>query len=432
MSLPNSVGAAAPPADRGKYYQSIAIIGVLFFIFGFLTWLNSTLIPFLKLACDLQTRTQALLVASAFYAAYFFLAIPSSSILQKTGFKKGMALGVLVMALGALMFIPAALSRNFNLFLVGLFIQAAGMALSQTAANPFISVVGPIESAAKRISIMGICNKLAGVVSPIILGAIILKGASVVEQRLQDTGDPELRNRLLEELAQRVIAPYLVFAASLAVLGLLIWLSPLPEIDTGDPEIAEPWTARVMGALRFPNLRLGVLCIFVYVGAEVMAADVVGPYGQDLGLSLDRTKNFGAYTLGSMVVGYILGIIAIPRFIKQETALALSAAVGLVFVSVAFFTHGYVSILFILLLGLANALMWPAIFPMGISGLGRFTKIGSALLIMGIVGGAALPPIYGLLVERAGLPPQSAFFWTTVPCYAYILYYAVRGHRRRA
>lgn len=421
-----------PETDRKRYYQSIAIIGVLFFIFGFVTWLNSTLIPFLTLACELQTRAQSLLVTFAFYMAYFFLAIPSSFILRKTGFKKGMSLGLLVMAGGALTFIPAALTRSYPLFLTGLFVQGMGLALLQTASNPYISVVGPIESAAQRISIMGICNKVAGALSPLVLSAIVLAGASETKRRLEDIGDPEVRQQLLQSLSNRVIAPYVVMAVVLGLLALMIRVSPLPEIDTDGDDAAAGGAGAERGPRRsifsFPHVWLGALCIFVYVGAEVMAGDVIGPYGQDLGLSLDQTKNFATFTLWLMVVGYVIGILTIPRYITQETALKVSAVLGLVFASLAYFTHGYASIVFIALLGLANALMWPAIFPMGIAGLGRLTKLGSALLVMGIAGGAILPQLYAALLER-GLPPQSAFFWTTLPCYLYILYFAVLGHR---
>ena len=428
MSLPDK--AIAPgPADRARYFQSIAIIGVLFFIFGFVTWLNGSLIPFLQLACELR-ESEALLVPFAFYLAYFFLALPSSEILKRTGFKKGMSLGLLIMAGGALVFIPAALTRTFALFLTGLFVQGMGLALLQTASNPYISIVGPIESAARRISIMGICNKAAGVLSPLILSAITLAGAAALKRQIEDTGDVAVREQLLRELAHRVIGPYVVMAVVLVGLALMIRLSPLPEIDTDGPEAQDDDARVVRSIFGFPHLWLGALCIFVYVGAEVMAGDVIGPYGQALGLSLDTTKNLTSATLACMVVGYCLGIALIPKVIKQETALKLAAVIGLVLATLAYLSHGYTSILFIALLGLANAPMWPAIFPMGITGLGRFTKTGSAILIMGIVGGAIIPQIYSrLLVDKVGLPRQSAFFWTVLPCYLYILFFATFGHR---
>jgi len=410
-----------------NYLLSVSIIGVLFFIFGFITWLNGTLIPFLKLACDLHTDAQALLVTFAFYMAYFFLAIPSSFILNVTGYKKGMALGLFVMALGALIFLPAASNRSFGLFLSGLFVQGMGLSLLQTASNPYISVIGPIESAAKRISIMGICNKVAGALSPIILGAIVLKGASEIEAKVAAATDEATRNQLLQDLSNRVSTPYMVMAIVLVALSLMIWFSSLPEIETSGGDTTDDSLSKSKTSIfQFPHLLLGALCLFVYVGVEVMAGDVIGQYGRSMGMSLDETKIFTSYTLLSMVIGYIIGIATIPKYLKQDTALRICAITGVAFASMAFFTNGYVSIFFIAIMGFANSLMWPAIFPLAIEGLGRFTKIGSAFLVMGIAGGAVIPQIYGQLVKL--IPPPSAFFICTVTCYLYILFYAVKGH----
>lgn len=419
------------PQKTNSYTYSIIIIGILFFIFGFVTWLNGTLIPFLKLACGLKTDAQALLVTFAFYMAYFFLAIPSSVILEKTGFKKGMALGLVVMAAGALLFIPAANTRSFGLFLTGLFVQGMGLSLLQTASNPYISIIGPIESAARRISIMGICNKVAGAISPLILSAIVLSGASEIESQILSAADAHVKTELMQSLAQRIIMPYVIMAAVLCLLALMIGFSSLPEIETEGEESDSSLATGKRSIFQFPHLLLGALCIFVYVGAEVMAGDVIGPYGKALGMSLDETKNFTSYTLWSMVVGYVIGIITIPKYIRQQDALKYSAITGVVFSTLAWLTSGYISILFIALLGLANALMWPAIFPLAIDGLGRFTKIGSALLIMGIAGGAVIPQVYGRLIDADGLfwNSQTAFFWCVLPCYLYILYYAVMGYR---
>lgn len=414
--------------NTNQYTYSVIIIGILFFIFGFVTWLNGTLIPFLKLACNLETDAQALLVTFAFYMAYFFLAIPSSYILTKTGFKKGMSLGLLVMAVGAIIFIPAAQSRNFGLFLTGLFVQGMGLALLQTASNPYISIIGPIESAAKRISIMGICNKVAGALSPIILSAVVLSGATEVESKILTATDSATRDVLLQELASRIILPYEIMAGVLVLLALMIYYSALPEIDMNEEEVTNSSEANhKTSILQFPHLLLGVLCIFVYVGAEVMAGDVIGPYGRAIGLSLDETKIFTTYTLCAMLAGYLIGIFTIPKYIRQENALKISALLGLFLAVLAYVTTGYVSIVCIALLGLANALMWPAIFPLAIDGLGRFTKIGSALLIMGIAGGAIIPQIYGklaLIVE-----PQAAFLYCMLPCYLFILYYSMKGYK---
>lgn len=404
------------------------IIGILFFIFGFVTWLNGTLIPFLKLACELKTDTQAFFVTFAFYMAYFFLAIPSSFILKNTGFKNGMAVGLFVMAIGSVLFIPAANARSFGLFLLGLFVQGAGLALLQTASNPYISILGPHESAAKRISIMGICNKVAGALSPLILSSIILKNAASLEQQINTTTDTASRETLLQELSSRVITPYIIMSVLLVILAILIKRSSLPEIDVDREDITTDSTSIKKNVFAYPHLLLGVLCLFLYVGVEVMAGDAIGTFGKANGISLDKTKFFTTFTLLFMLAGYIIGIFTIPKIISQQKGLAISAITGTIFSICIYLSSGYTSIIFIALLGLSNALMWPAIFPLAIYGLGKFTKMGSALLIMGIAGGAVIPLIYGSLKDRMHFSNNLSFFICVAPCYLYILYYALKGH----
>jgi MFS transporter, FHS family, L-fucose permease len=404
--------------NSGYLYQ-IGIIGLLFFIFGFVTWLNGTLIPFLKLACQLDTL-QALFVTFAFYISYFFLAIPSSRILRRTGFKNGMAYGLLVMALGCLVFIPAAQMRAFPLFLAGLFVQGMGLSLLQTASNPYISI-------------MGICNKIAGMLSPLILSSIVLKNASAIEAQINTATDLTVKNGLLDQLAGRVVSPYVVMAIVLAVLAVMIQRSALPEIDTdadtSGGEEGKSLSAGRSSVWQFPHLVLGAIAIFVYVGAEVMAGDVIGVYGKSLGFSLDQTKYFTTFTLGAMLLGYVLNIALIPKYVAQQNFLKYSAILGAVLTLATYLSSGSTAVTCIALLGLANAVMWPAIFPLAITGLGRFTQIGSAYLVMGIAGGAVIPQVYGVLEQRIGY--QSAFLWLMLPCYLYILYYAVRGYRPR-
>ncbi len=408
--------------------NAIVIIGILFFVFGFVTWLNGTLIPFLKLACQLENDIQAFFVTSAFYMAYFFLALPSSMIISKTGYKNGMAWGLLIMALGSLIFIPAANSRNFGLFLTGLFVQGTGLALLQTASNPYISIIGPIESAAQRISIMGICNKVAGMLSPLILGALVLKNAGKIEEEIGKATDPAIKEKLLNELASRVITPYIIIAIALVLLAIMIKRSSLPEIDPNAEDSADKTLVAKTNIFQFPHLVLGVLCLFLYVGVEVMAGDAIGVYGRQLGMPLDETKYFTTFTLLSMLVGYIIGIFTIPKYLSQQNALAISAILGIIFSIGVFVTQGYVAISFIALLGLANALMWPALFPLAISGLGRFTKTGSALLIMGIAGGAVVPLLYTTLKDKGITTNEVAFLLCMLPAYVYILFYAVKGY----
>ena len=406
---------------------AIVIIGILFFVFGFVTWLNGTLIPFLKLACQLDNDIQAFFVTFAFYMAYFFLALPSSYILQKTGLKNGMALGLLIMAIGSIIFVPAANARSFALFLTGLFVQGTGLALLQTASNPYISIVGPIESAAQRISIMGICNKIAGMLSPIILGALVLKNASKLQEQVAATTDAVTKENLLNELSGRVIVPYIIIAVILVLLAIMIKRSSLPEIEE-EKEVVNDSVVAKTSVFQFPHLMLGVLCLFLYVGVEVMAGDAIGTYGRQLGMPLDETKYFTTFTLVAMLVGYIIGIFTIPKYLSQQKALAISAVLGVIFSLAVFLTDGYTSITFIALLGLANALMWPAIFPLAISGLGKFTKKGAALLIMGIAGGALIPLLYTTLKDRAGISNHASFLICMLPAYLYIFYYAVKGY----
>jgi glucose/galactose transporter len=434
MEKTNSTISATPgtKADVRKTSDSqkaMVIIGVLFFVFGFVTWLNGTLIPFLKLACQLETDIQAFFVTFAFYMAYFFLAIPSSYILKRTGYKNGMALGLLIMAVGSLIFVPAANSRSFALFLTGLFIQGTGLALLQTASNPYISIVGPIESAAKRISIMGLCNKIAGALSPLILGAIVLKGAGQLEANINAATNPVEKEALLNQLASRVITPYIVIAVLLVVLAFVIKKSTLPEIEAEEDDASISASKTKTSVFQFRHLLLGVLCLFLYVGVEVMAGDAIGIYGRTIGITLDKTKYFTTFTLIAMLLGYVAGIFTIPKIISQQTALKISAISGIIFSLCVFATTGYTAITFIALLGLANALMWPAIFPLAIAGLGKFTKIGSALLIMGIAGGALIPLLYASLKEKPAIGNSLAFLICMLPCYVYILYYSIAGYK---
>ena len=417
---------------KSSVISPIVTIGALFFIFGFVTWANSTLIPFLKLACGLKTDFEAFLVTFASYIAYFFLALPSSWILKKLGFKNGLVIGLIILGIGSLVFIPAASSRSFGLFLTGIFIQGAALSLLQTASNPYISIIGPIESAAKRISIMGLCNKFAGIIVPIIMGTLFLKNASGIEAKINDAATTfSEKEALLTEVLGRVYMPYIVLAIVFVAFALFIKYSNLPEVDVDKEEIVEGEEVKTVktSIFQFPHLFLGAFCIFVYVAAEVMAGDIIGVYGKELGISPDISKYFTTLTLTSMLVGYFIGIATIPKYITQQAALKICAITGVIFVCAAYFTNGYTSVIFVGLLGLANSLMWPAIFPLGIKGLGKFTKTGSAIMIMGIAGGAIWPLIYGYLKDYAGMHFQLAFFVSVLPCYLYIWFFAVSGHK---
>ena len=411
--------------SRPNYTPQIVIIGILFFIFGFVTWLNSTLIPYLQIACQLET-SQAVLVTFAFYISYALMAFPSSWVLKKTGFKNGMMWGLICMALGALIFIPAAESRTYGIFLTGLFVIGTGLALLQTASNPYITILGPMESAAKRMSVMGICNKGAGALAPLIMGAFLLKDSEALIEKLK-TLDASQKAIELDALASRVIVPYIIIAAVLIALAVFIYFSNLPEVKAeGEDDVKDETNGDKQTIFSFPYLWMGFVALFLYVGVEVMAGDIIQIYGKAIGISLDIAKHFTSYTMIGMLTGYLIGIVTIPKYISQTKALKIAAVLGIIFTLLALFTSGYVSILFIALLGLANAIMWPAIWPLTINGLGRFTKPGSALLVVAIAGGAVLPKLWAALGARFGY--QQAF-WIMVPCYLFILYFAAYGHK---
>lgn len=419
----------------------IAIIAGLFFIFGFVTWINGSLIPFMKTLNQL-TSAQAYLVATASYISFVVMALPSSWVINKIGYRKGMSLGLIIMAIGALVFIPAAEARTYWIFLTGIFIQGTGMTMLQTASNPYITILGPIKSAAKRIAIMGIANKVAGAIANLIFGAILLSGIKELNERLSTVNATE-KAQLLDTMADSVVTPYVVMALILFVLGILIRKAPLPHVEAEPIEDTIEGTTAKTSIFQFPHLWLGVLTLFVYVGAEVVAVDTIIAYGLSLGFDGSEAKFFATFTLMAMVGTYALGIVLIPKYISQATALKASAFLGILLTFAIVFTTGYTSVLFVASLGIANALVWPAVWPLTLEALGKFTKTASALLIMAIAGGAIIPPLYGKLVDgkkaeliAQGLNEASATaeaatsgYWILLPCYAIILYYAISGHK---
>ncbi|WP_420155526.1 sugar MFS transporter [Siphonobacter sp.] len=405
----------AQPGKPQSYLVPLLIIGVLFFIFGFVTWVNSVLIVFFKEAFQLSTFSSNL-VAFAFFISYALMAIPSSWVLKKTGFKNGMSFGLITMAVGTLIFVPAAKSVSYPLFLVGLFLIGIGLTVLQTASNPYVTILGPRESAAQRISFMGVANKLAGISSQLIFGSILLSSAGTVSAAAS---------------LEKVVTPYMILTAVLIVLAIWIRFSNLPEVSEEDDEAdtTQTVTSTRTSVWQFPNLVLGVLALFCYVGAEVISGDTIINYGKSIGFSNDEAKYFTAYTLYGMLAGYILGIILIPKFLSQQLAMRIGAILGLVLSVGAIFTTGFTSVLCIALIGFANAPIWPAVWPLALNKLGKFTKFASALLIMGITGGAILPLLHGYLTDTVS--PQLAY-GMLIPLYAYILYYALIGHKRQS
>ncbi len=417
---------------------SIGIIGTLFFIFGFVSWVNAILIPYFKIAFTLS-NFDSYLVAFAFYISYLVMSVPSSYLLKAVGFKKGMMVGFLAMSLGAFIFVPAALGRTYEIFLLGLFTLGTGLAILQTAANPYVTILGPKERAAQRISIMGIFNKGAGILAPIIFAAVILRvGDTDLFQQLETMGAAE-KNAALDELIRRVIMPYAVVGTVLLGLGILVLFSPLPEIDTEheSPEVAEANSGKT-SILQFPHLILGAVAIFLHVGTQVIAIDTVIAYANSFGIGLMEAKVFPSFTLAFTIVGYLIGISLIPKVISQVNILRICTLLGTVLTLLIVFTSGEVTILgitsdisiwFVILLGLANSLVWAGIWPLALDGLGRFTKLGASVMIMGLCGNAFMPLLYGYVAD---LHSERLGYWVLLPCYLYLVFYAAYGHKIRS
>ncbi|HAM09257.1 MAG: glucose/galactose MFS transporter [Bacteroidetes bacterium GWE2_41_25] len=406
--------------------MTVGTIGLFFFIFGFVTWLNGILIPYLKISCELN-HFESYLVAFAFYVAYVIMAIPSSWILKRTGLKSGMMYGLFVMAVGALFFVPAAMTRTYGMFLTGLFVMGTGLAILQTAANPYITLLGPIESAAQRISIMGICNKSAGIIATFLFGVMALSDGDALLASLRSMDDIQ-RATTLDELASRVVIPYLGMAIILVLIGIFVKKSGLPEIDPNGKNKEED--VKESGArssiFQYPYLLLGVIAIFCDVGLEIVAGDTIISYGLSQGIPISIAKHFTSLVMIASIIGYTIGVIAIPRFISQSKALRTCAVLGIILTALAISTPETASVVFIALLGMANSLIWPSVWPLAIDGLGRFTRIGSSLLIMGNLGGALVPLLYGRLADVFN--PQQAYL-VLIPCYFFILYFAMHGHK---
>jgi MFS transporter, FHS family, L-fucose permease len=421
------------PNNSSGYVYQITIIGILFAVFGFVTWLNGILMPFLKTACEL-TDFQAYLILTTFFTPYFLMALPSSLVLQKLGTKLGMSVGLIILAIGTFLFVPPAQSRDFNYFLVAFFVQGTGLALLQTAANPYVSIIGPIESAASRISIMGICNKLAGIIGNLVIAKILLANSDEIKAKIAATTDSVIKSQLLNDLASRVVTPYTVIGIFLLLASVAIYFSSLPNIteQLGDEDSVDTALSKDKTSIfQFPHVWFGAFAIFFYVGVEVLAGDVISLYGKNLGFPDEKIKFFTSFGLTGLLIGYVMSIILIPKYIKQERWLTISAFLGMVMCLVTYFSQKDLAILSIVALNFTNAVMWPAIFPLGIRDIGKYTNLGSALLVMGIIGGAILPPFYGWLYEKSGfgIDFRLAYLLVMIVSYSYILWFGLRGHK---
>ena len=414
--------------NKRRYYMSLAMLGCLFFVFGLVSWVNSILIPYFKVACDLQSGLQTYLVTFAFYIAYLVMTVPASFLLKKVGYKRGAQMGLWIMALGALMFWPAALTRTYAMFLAALFIIGTSLAILQSVANPFVTIIGPHESAAKRISVMGICNKFAGIIAPLIFAAVVIRPEdkeimAAVEQGLLVGA---AREAALNQMIKGVIAPYAVLSALLFLFGFIFYKSPIKDINpdsenrTGDrgTDRSSLWS--------YPYLILGVIALFCHLGSQQISVATIIEYAQSMGHSLETAKVFPSYTLACILGGYLLGVIFIPKYITQQKALVVCTVTGLVLSVLVLLLPIRTSIWCLVLLGIPNSLIYAGIWPLAIRGLGKWTTLGSSLLVMALCGNAIVSLLYGLMIDHMSL---QASYWLLLPCFIFMIFYAVWGYK---
>ena len=392
------------------YLFPMMILGLMFFAIGFALGINSYLIPLLKQSLEISSA-ESYLVLAATFSAFLIFGYPASMVIAKIGYKKTMVLSFVLFAAGFFLYLPSARSESLTLFLVASFISGIANTFLQAAVNPYVTILGPIESAAKRMSIMGIANKIAWAIAPMFLALVI--GKSVDRVSLPDT-----------EL------PFLIIIGVFLLLGLLSFLAPLPELKaTGEDEDTVfdcPYAANKTSILQFPHLLLGVLALFLYVGVETISLGTLVDYAESL--DLPNSEFYAWIAPAGLVIGYLAGIILIPKFLSQAKALVLVSVIALVGALMVVLMPAVISIYFIVLMALGCSLMWPAIWPLAMTDLGRFTKAGSSLMVIAIVGGALIPTVFGFVKDAYGA--QNAY-WLAVPIFIYILYYALKGYKVR-
>ena len=411
-----------------SYTLSLIIITFIFFVFGFIIWLNGVLIPYFQICLEL-TNFQASLVIFAANIAYFVMALPSAWVLKKTKYKKGMVLGLLIMTIGTLMFIPAAYTRTYSLFLTGLFVTGTGLTLLQAAVNPYIAILGPIESTAQRVGFLGLANKTAGILSITVLGSIFLLNADEIIANVSTLSGLE-KAKILDEYALKIVNPYIAITLILLLMATVIHFSNLPEIDDSKTEI-EGKSVDIESresVFQYPYLVLGVVTMFFASTCEVVPVDSIIIYSRALGLSINEARIFPIYALVAMLMGYLATIIFIPKYISQHKTLQFTALWGILLSLGSYFTEGKTSIFLVSLMGFGTAMLWGTLWGLSLRGLGKYTKIGGAMLLMGIIGGAILPLLFGKLVDTNPQNPQNAIL-LMIPFYLVILGYGIWGYK---
>ena len=422
-----------------QFILSMFMLGALFFIFGLVSWVNSILVPYFKVACQLETDVQSYLVTFAFYIAYLVMTIPASFLLTKVGFKRGVEYGLWILAAGALLFWPAALTRSYGMFLAALFTKGTALAILQTAANPFVTIIGPRESAARRISIMGSCNKFAGVVSPLIFAVAVIRPQDKITMDAVQAGElvGAAKEQALDAMIQGVILPYVILALVLFVFGIVFYKSSIPDIDPNKDNKSEGDAgADRKSILCYPYLVLGVLALFAHTGSQQISIATIIDYAGSMGIDMLEAKVFPSFTLACIMIGYLSGIICIPRFLSQQKALVVCTVTGLVLSFLVLLTQNVwvewlgmnakLSIWFLVLLGIPNSLIYAGIWPLAIKNLGKWTNLGSSILVMALCGNAVMTLSYGALADKVGLDKA---YWLLIPCFAYMIYYALWGYK---
>jgi len=399
----------------------LLIVGVLFFVIGFGVGISGFLTPFLKDALHL-TVTQSYLVTAAIFSAFVVFGSPAGWVIRKVGYKISIVYSLLIMAVGMVLFVPSANLASFPIFLLALFIGGVGNTLLQAAVNPYVTIVGPMDSAAMRMSLMGIMNKLAWWMGPVFLGLFL-----------------DLKNVQLDQVS----FPFYIVTGILVALSVFMYFAPLPEVkaageDESDASVASAYATGKTSIFQMPHLLLGVLALFFYVGVETLPmASIIGFAKSIFGENMANPEGYAKYVPIGMFIGYIFGATMIPKIISQINALRLFTMIGLIASLCVIFIEGEWAIYSLIAIGFANSIMWGAIWPLAIADLGKFTKTGASLLVMGIVGGAILPLIFGFLLdffktaEISTIADYQHAYWIFIPAYLFIFYFGTIGYKIR-
>ena len=393
---------------NNKYFVPLITVAVLFFMIGFALGINGLLIPYIRKSLQLST-VQSYYVLTATFSTFVIFGYPSGILLKKVGYKKTILTSFVFFILGMYLFIPSASDQNLFIFLLASFICGIGNTILQSAVNPYITLLGNLDSAATRISIMGIVNKLAWAIAPIFLGLFL------------DLNNVDLKD---------IILPFYIIIGIFLLLFILILCTPLPEIKAiGEDEksINSPLPNTKMNILQYPHLLLGFISLFCYVGVETLSMSSIVDYANYF--QLPDPQLYTSFTVSGMILGYLIGILLIPKYLSQEKSLLICSVLGIISSCMILMPIGTISIYFVALLGLANSLLWPAIWPLAIKDLGELTKIGSSILVMAIAGGAIFPLLFGWMCDL--LQNMQQAYWICIPAYSMILYYAIKGHKIR-